>query len=157
MSEPGAGPGPLDDAALDDAHLDDAVYAQLLRFRRELRTFLRWSEQAARSNGLTPAVHQLLLAVRGSDRAGGATVGDVAEALDVRHHSAVQLAHRAEELGLVTRTRGISDQRQVRLGLTDTGEAQLAQLTRLHRPRIRALAELLSEVADSTSGTEPPA
>ncbi len=132
---------------LDGATPDDEVYAQLLRFRRELRSFLRWSEQAAQSSGLTPAVHQLLLAVRGGDRPGGATIGDVAGALDVRHHSAVQLAHRAEDLGLVTRSRGPVDQREVRLALTEAGEAQLAHLTRLHRPRIAALAEVLAEVA----------
>jgi DNA-binding MarR family transcriptional regulator len=136
------------DAESDGEPLDDAVYAQLLRFRRELRSFLRWSEDTAREHGLTPAVHQLLLAVRGSERPGGATVGDVAEALGVRHHSAVQLAHRAEELGLVTRSRGLDDQRQVRLEPTPAGEEQLARLTRLHRPRINALATLLSEVAD---------
>ena len=79
--------------ALADA---DRVYGQLLRFRRELRGFLRWSEETARANGLTPSVHQLLLAVRGSGREGGPTVKDVAEALDVRHHSAVELAQRAE-------------------------------------------------------------
>ena len=136
-----------------DEQLDDAVYAQLLRFRRELRAFLRWSEQAARSNGLTPAVHQLLLVVRGGDRPGGATVGDVANALGVRHHSAVQLAHRAEELGLVTRSRGVADQRQVRLQPTPRGEDQLARLTRLHRPRISALAKLLADVADPALAT----
>lgn len=141
-----------DDEQPDDEQPDDAVYAQLLRFRRELRSFLRWSEQAARRNGLTPAVHQLLLAVRGGDRPGGATVGDVADALGIRHHSAVQLAHRAEELALVTRSRGLADHREVRLALTGKGEAQLAHLTRLHRPRISALAQLLAEVADPADG-----
>jgi DNA-binding MarR family transcriptional regulator len=146
LSEQEAGASPHDEP------LDDAVYAQLLRFRRELRSFLRWSEQTARSNGLTPAVHQLLLAVRGSDRAGGATVGDVANALGIRHHSAVQLAYRAEELGLVTRSRGVADQREVRLALTGTGDAQLARLTRLHRPRILALTRLLAEVTGPDTG-----
>jgi DNA-binding MarR family transcriptional regulator len=124
----------------------DRTYAQLLRFRRELRGFLRWSEEAARANGLTPSVHQLLLAVRGSERAGGPTVKDVAEALDVRHHTAVELAQRAEETGLLLRERSDPDQRQVRLTLTDAGRLRLDEVTRLHRPRIAALAEVLSEV-----------
>lgn len=128
------------------ADADDRLYAQLLRFRRELRGFLRWSEEAARAGGLTPSVHQLLLAVRGSDREGGPSVRDVSEALDVKHHTAVELAQRAEEMGLLERQRSDRDQRQVRLTLTDTGRARLDELTRLHQPRISALAEVLSEV-----------
>ena len=126
--------------------MNDADYAQVLRFRRELRGFLRWSEGAARDAGLTPAVHQLLLAVRGSHRLGGPTVRDVAEELDVRHNSAVELAQRAEELGLLTRRRSDDDHRQVRLALTDTGRDRLEELTRLHLPRIDALADVLTEV-----------
>jgi hypothetical protein len=37
----------------------------------------------------------------------------------------------------------------VRLALTGTGDAQLARLTRLHRPRVLALARLLAEVTGS--------
>ena len=135
---------------LDDT-LDDAVYAQLLRFRRELRAFLRWSEQSARAEGLTPSLHQLLLAVRGSERPGGATVRDAAEALGVQHNSAVELAQRAEDLGLVVRARSGEDQREVRLTLTPTGADKLAALTRLHRPRIADLARVLGEVTDGTA------
>jgi DNA-binding MarR family transcriptional regulator len=124
----------------------DGEYAEVLRFRRELRGFLRWSEDAARDAGLTPAVHQLLLATRGSTRVGGPTIGDVAEALDVRHHSAVELAQRAEELGLLTRERSGDDHRQVRLALTPDGRDRLAELTRLHLPRIEALADALAAV-----------
>lgn len=124
----------------------DRVYGQLLRFRRELRGFLRWSEETARTKALTPSVHELLLAVRGSAREGGPTVKDVAQALDVRHHSAVELAQRAEELGLLIRQRSAADQRQVRLTLTERGRQQLDELTRLHQPRIAALAQVLSDV-----------
>jgi len=121
-------------------------YAEVLRFRRELRSFLRWSEQAARDAGLTPAVHQLLLAVRGSSRDGGPTVGDVAAELGVRHHSAVELTQRAEDLGLLLRDRSGEDQRQVRLSLTRTGQERLEQLTTLHLPRIEQLADALADV-----------
>lgn len=130
----------------DNALEADRIYGQLLRFRRELRGFLRWSEDTARAHALTPSVHQLLLAVRGSAREGGPTVKDVAEALDVRHHSAVELTQRAEEMGLLVRQRNATDHRQVRLTLTDPGRQQLDELTRLHQPRIVALAQVLSDV-----------
>ena len=75
--------------------LTDDDYVDLLRFRDTLRQFLHWSEEAAQDAGLTPAQHQLLLAVRGHD--GEPTIGDVAEHLMVRHHSAVELVGRAEQ------------------------------------------------------------
>ena len=79
--------------------LTDDDFAELLRFRDALRRFLRWSEDQARAAGLTPAQHQLLLAVRGHD--GDPTIGDVAEHLLLRHHSAVELVDRAERAGLL--------------------------------------------------------
>ena len=48
--------------------LTDADYEDLLTLRTGLRRFLRWSEQQAEEAGLTPAQHQLLLAVRGHTR-----------------------------------------------------------------------------------------
>ena len=42
-------------------------YARLLRFRTGLRRFVRWSDEQAAAAGVTPAQHQLLLAIRGSD------------------------------------------------------------------------------------------
>jgi DNA-binding MarR family transcriptional regulator len=132
--------------------VNNAAYAEVLRFRRELRGFLQWSESAARDAGLTPAVHQLLLTIRASQREGGPTIGDVAAELGVRHHSAVELAQRAEELDLLTRERSGEDHRQVRLTLTPSGRHRLEELTRLHLPRIQALADVLAAVtADRVS------
>src|SRR4051812_41653503 len=81
--------------------INDADYQQLLEFRTGLRRYLRWSEQEAEAVGLSPAQHQLLLAVRGHEGEAGPTVGDVAEHLLLRHHSAVELVNRAEAAGLV--------------------------------------------------------
>jgi hypothetical protein len=72
--------------------LPDEDYRRLLTFRSDLREFMRWSEDAARKTGLTPALHQLLLVVRGHPTHDGPTIGDVAAELQVRHHSAVELA-----------------------------------------------------------------
>jgi DNA-binding MarR family transcriptional regulator len=112
--------------------LHDADYGRLLEFRTELRRFLAWSEERAADEGLTPMQHQLLLAVRGNPDERGATVGDVADALLVRHHSASELVDRAELAGLVKRTRDADDHRVVRLHITRAGEAKLTRLSRTH-------------------------
>src|SRR5690606_30729116 len=83
--------------------LSDRDYRALAEFRSALRRFLHFSEQAAREAGITPAQHQLLLAVRGFAGPGTPVVGDLAEALQLRHHSTVELVDRAERAGLVTR------------------------------------------------------
>jgi DNA-binding MarR family transcriptional regulator len=121
----------------------DEDYERLLAFRIELRDFLRWSEQAAHDAELTPSLHQLLLVVRGHSAPHGPTIGQAAEALHIRHHSAVELAQRAETTGLLDRDRDPVDHRRVHLRLTDHGREQLETLTRQHLTRIHTLAEIL--------------
>ncbi|MGH2849827.1 MAG: MarR family winged helix-turn-helix transcriptional regulator [Solirubrobacteraceae bacterium] len=123
--------------------VDDAEYRDLLEFRSELRRFLRWSEERAAETGLTPALHQLMLVIRGHPGDEGPTIADAAHTLDMRHHSAVELAQRAEAAGLIARRRDEVDHRRVHLKLTEAGSAQLEALTREHLPRIRALARAL--------------
>ncbi|MGZ6980094.1 MAG: MarR family transcriptional regulator, partial [Acidimicrobiia bacterium] len=77
-------------------HVSDRDYQRLLEFREGLRRFLHWSEEQAVAVGLTPAQHQLLLAVRGHPHRRGPTIGDLADSLMLRHHSAVGLVDRAE-------------------------------------------------------------
>jgi DNA-binding MarR family transcriptional regulator len=112
--------------------LPDDVYTRLLTFRTRLRRFERWSADQAQAAGLTPAQHQLLLAVRGHSDSRGPTVGDIAEYLLLRHHSAGELIQRAEAAGLVTRTRDSEDQRVIRLQLTEAAAECLQALTELH-------------------------
>lgn len=132
--------------------LTDEDYRRLRAFRGELRAFLRWSEQAATEAGLTPALHQLLLVVRAHPDALGPTVGWAAGELGVRHHSAVELAQRAESAGLLVRERDPHDHRQVRLRLTAAGRRRLEALTRRHLPRIETLAAALGSVLESRTG-----
>jgi DNA-binding MarR family transcriptional regulator len=121
--------------------LRNADYEDLLALRTGLRRFLRWSEQQAGAAGLTPAQHQLLLAVRGHPDRRGPTVGEAADYLLLRHHSAVGLVDRAVVAKLVKRVRDPEDHRVVRLQLTATGskrlealsEASLEELGRLGR------------------------
>lgn len=134
-----------------DRDLEDADYRRLLQFRTGLRRFLHWSEEQAERAGLTPAQHQLLLAVRGHDGDRGPTIGDVAGYLMLRHHSAVGLVDRAVKAGLVERQEDAGDRRIVRLRLTAQGERTLLQLSATHLEEIKRLAP---RVRDLTQGLE---
>jgi len=124
--------------------LTDADYQRLLEFRTGLRRFLHWSEEQAAAVGLTPSQHQLLLAIRGQEARHRPTIGDVAEALLLRHHSAVELVDRAEAAGLVRRRPDGHDQRVVRLSLTALGSRRLRQLTERHLEELDRLRPQLS-------------
>jgi DNA-binding MarR family transcriptional regulator len=119
--------------------LTDGDYERALAYRDSLRRFLHWSEQKAIDAGITPAQHQLLLAIRGHP-GGRPTIGDIAEHLLVRHHSVVGLVDRAERAGLVRRRFDSHDHRVVRLQLTAAGARKLAQLTRDHLEQLHRVA-----------------
>lgn len=135
--------------------LDDADFARLLAFRVALRRFDRWSEEESAQAGLTHAQHQLLLAVRGHADPRGPILGEVAEYLLVRHHSAVELVDRAARAGLVERRRDPDDQRLVRLVLTPRGGEAIATLTAEHLDRATGLAALLAGTVDPQSTPQP--
>jgi DNA-binding MarR family transcriptional regulator len=130
----------------DVGDLTDEDYENLLTFRAGLRRFLHWSESQARAAGLTPAQHQLLLAVRGHRGEHGPTVGDLADYLMLRHHSAVELVGRAAAAGLVERWGDEADGRVIRVRLTPDGEARLATLAPAHLDELRSLAPVLDRL-----------
>ena len=134
--------------------LPDDAYRRLLALRTGLRRFEHWSEAQARAAGLTPAQHQLLLAVRGHDDPRGPKVGDVAEQLLLRHHSTVGLVDRAEAAGLLRRVRDDDDHRVVRLQLTPSGEDRLAALSALHVEELRRLARQLPDLWEGLPDVE---
>ncbi|MDQ6839595.1 MAG: MarR family winged helix-turn-helix transcriptional regulator [Actinomycetota bacterium] len=119
----------------------DAEYRTLAQFRRALRTFLRFSEEAARAAGITPGQYQLMVMIRGAGPGAAPTVGDIADALKLRHHSAVELVDRAVVAGLVRRHPDPQDGRRQRLTLTDAGEKKLAALAAVHVEELRRLGE----------------
>ncbi len=123
--------------------LPDAAFARLLALRTGLRHFERWSEQQAGAAGLTPAQHQLLLAIRGHGDPRGPTIGEVADYLLLLHHSTVGLIDRADAAGLVSRTRDEEDRRVVRLHLTEDGAERLEALSALHLEELDRLAPQL--------------
>lgn len=137
-------------------NLSDEVYGRLLALRSGLRRFQRWSEQQARAAGLTPAQHQLLLAIRGHPDPRGPTMGEAADYLLLRHHSAIGLVDRAEEAGLVTRTRDEHDQRVIRLGVTTEGAERLEALSALHLEELKRLAPHLPGTWEDLDTHQPP-
>ncbi|GEL22372.1 MarR family transcriptional regulator [Pseudonocardia sulfidoxydans NBRC 16205] len=130
-------------------------YANLLRFRTALRRFDSWSREQAGQVGLTHAQHQLLLAVKGHDDPRGPTMSEAAAYLNVRHHSLVGLADRAETAGVLQRTRDDADGRTVRLRLTDAGEERITQLSELHLAELSRLEPMLRHLVAGPDGDSP--
>jgi DNA-binding MarR family transcriptional regulator len=135
----------------------DDDYRRLLELRTGLRRFLHWSGRQAQAGGLTPAQHQLLLAIRGHPDSRGPTVGEVAGHLLLRHHSAVGLADRAAAAGLVTRTPDPDNASAVRLGLTDEGARRLEALSELHLEELEHLAPTMQTLWEALDGGHPAA
>jgi DNA-binding MarR family transcriptional regulator len=71
-------------------------------------------------------------------------VRELADRLQLRHHSVVELVNRAQGQGLVERAAHPDDARAVRVLLTDDGEAILARLSALHRDELRRMELALS-------------
>ena len=116
-------------------------YRLLAEFRYLLRQFLSFSEQAARGAGLAPQQHQALLAIKGFG--GKFTVGDLADRLIIRHHSAVELVDRLVTAKFLRRITDGADRRRVFLALTPAAEDLLENLTTAHRDELRQLTRLL--------------
>ena len=112
--------GPDSDARVV-AVLTDEQFGRILEFRVALRRFGRFSEEQAAQVEMTAQQHQLLLAIRGHGDPLGPTIADVARHLLIRHHSAVGLVDRTQDLGLIERRRDADDHRLVRLALTPLG------------------------------------
>ena len=137
------------------AELDRRDYTSLLEFRTALRRFERWSEDQARLVGLTPAQHQLLLALKGHPDDRGPTIGEVAAYLMIRHHSAVGLVDRTAEAGFIVRERDADDSRAVRLALTEAGEDRIERLSELHLTELSRLAPILDHLAATSDEPLP--
>jgi DNA-binding MarR family transcriptional regulator len=132
-------------------------FENLLAFRTGLRRFLHWSQTQARAVGLTPAQHQLLVAIKGHRGGQQPTIGDLAGYLLLRHHSAVELVDRAAVAGLVERRSDAEDGRLTRVRLTADGEAKLARLAPAHLDELRNLAPVLDQlVVGWAARSQPP-
>ncbi|MDO8330598.1 MAG: MarR family winged helix-turn-helix transcriptional regulator [Fluviicoccus sp.] len=119
--------------------LNKKQYEALSEFRYQLRRFLHFSEVAADREGITPLQYQLLLHLRGFPGRDWASVGELAERLQVKPHGAVALLGRCEAAGLVERRQSLADRRQMEVHLLPKGEAILTRLAALHEAELRSL------------------
>ncbi|NMN99056.1 MarR family transcriptional regulator [Antrihabitans stalactiti] len=129
---------------VESAPLTKLDFEALARFRFGIRRYLRFSEETVRSHGLTPQHYQLMLALKGFPGREWATMRELAERLQLRHHSVVELVNRAQKQGLVDRAAHPSDARAVRVQLTNEGQQILARLSAMHRDELRRLGPALN-------------
>jgi len=121
-------------------------YDELADLRYQIRRFLHFSEGVALQEGIEPRQHQALLAIKAMPEEETCTVGALAERLFLRHQSTVGLVDRLERRGLVARTCGQEDGRQVIVALTREGEAVLRRLSLTHRTELEERAPELARV-----------
>jgi DNA-binding MarR family transcriptional regulator len=134
----------------NDRDTSDVVdYAALARFRYELRKFQAFSKAAAKTAGLTPQQHQALLIVRGFSDHGPVSVGDLAEFLLIRPHTAVELVDRMTRLELLARVVDHSDGRRVLVKLTKEGERRLQKLSQTNLKELRAIGPTLTRMLET--------
>ncbi len=123
--------------------VSSAQYRALAQFRYQIRCFLNFSERSARESGLEPQQYLLLLAVRGLPPGQPPSIRNLAERLQIRHHSVVELIDRMAEHGFVRRARAKKDRRQVLVRLTARGERVLARLAAQRLSELRSRGPLL--------------
>jgi DNA-binding MarR family transcriptional regulator len=123
----------------DTASLSKKQYEALSEFRYQLRRFLHFSETAAKAEGITPLQYLVLLHVRGFPGRDWASIGELAERLQLQHHGVVALVTRCEETELVVRKKSETDRRQVEVHLTPRGERYLERLAALHEAELKSL------------------
>lgn len=129
-------------------------YEMLATFRYALRQFLRFSETAARQAGITPQQHQAILTISGFPDQDQITVSELAERLQIRHHSAVGLVDRLAAQDLVMREPGEADKREVYISLTPQGNDILAQLSATHRQELRRIGPQLHLLLEQLTGED---
>jgi len=130
------------------SELTQADYTALAEFRYLIRSFLEFSENAARRAGLTPRQHQAILVIKGYRGGEPISVGDLADRLRIRHNTAVELAGRLVECGLVERMHDEADQRRVLLRPTGRAGRLLAQLSSAHRDELLRIKPMLERVLE---------
>lgn len=114
-------------------------YAELAAFRRALREFLQFSENAAAEVGLTSRHYQAMLVVRACPEGQCVTINDLAQQLLIKHNSAVGLVDRLAQEKLIAREPSTDDRRKVELHLTNRGRLVLSKLAASHRAQLHRI------------------
>ncbi len=124
-------------------------YRALAEFRHQVRRFLCFSEEQVRALGMEPQQHQLLLAIKGLPEGATATIGELAERLQLKHHSTVELVNRLEKRGQVARVLSQQDRRQVIVRLTSSGAVVLQRLSLAHHQELERAGPRLAKALGS--------
>lgn len=143
-------------SSADDPALTDQDYLALGEFRRAIRQFLAFSEEGARDHGLTAQQHQALLAIRAHPGPDPISIGELADSLLIKNHSAVELVARLVERDLVARREAAADRRRVVLELRPGGAAALETISRRNLNRLNEGADILAEIIDTARRAAPP-
>jgi DNA-binding MarR family transcriptional regulator len=137
--------------------LSKAEFEALAQFRYRLRRFLRFSEELTQRHGVTPLQYQLMLQLQGFPDRRWASVVELAERLQAKHHGVVALVTRCEDAGWVRRKASRDDRRRVEVHLTPQGLACVEQLARLHLAELRSIREgfVIPGLVDTAAGRPP--
>ena len=135
--------------------LTKADFELLAEFRYALRRFLGFSERAAGERGITPQQYQVLLAIEGYPGRSWVTIGELAEQMQVAHHTAVGLVDRMEAHKLVRRSPSAADRRRVQVALTPKGVRILERLYRVHRAELRTVGPRLAGLLLKAAADNP--
>lgn len=134
-----------------------AEYRALADFRYQIRRYLHFSQEQARSHQLEPQQHQVLLAIKGLPADVQPTIGELASRLQLKHHSTVELVDRLAGHGYVARASGTGDRRQVIVHLTRSGARVLRSLSLAHRRELDTAGPALSRALRSLRAIRVPA
>ncbi|MGP0019429.1 MAG: MarR family winged helix-turn-helix transcriptional regulator [Candidatus Sulfotelmatobacter sp.] len=118
-------------------------YQALAEFRYQIRKFLHFSEQAVQGAGLERGQYQLMLAIKGMPEGVRPRIRELANRMQIQHHSAVELINRLEAGGFVRRERAREDRREVLLALTPKGDRVLEELALHHHDELSRAAPSL--------------
>lgn len=136
-------------ADMSQTRITKSHYESLAALRHALRRFLNFSQDAARQSGLTPQQHQALLAIKGFPGRDFVSITELAERLQLRHHSTVGLVDRLTRARLLRRTPSVSDRRRVELRLTAQGEKVIEKLSATHLNELRQFGPELDRLIGS--------
>jgi DNA-binding MarR family transcriptional regulator len=127
-------------------------YETLAAWRHAVRRFLEFSQRAAKSAGIPPQQHQALLVIKGAPGRDFVTVGEIADRLLLKHHSAVGLVDRLTKRQLVQRDVSSEDRRRIEVRLTAKGEALIERLSASHLLELRQLRPELKRLLETVDG-----
>lgn len=125
-----------------DSRTEFGILAEL---RSSIRRFLAFGDQNAQRSGLTPQQYQALLGIKaGYPGREAISIGELADHLLIKHHSAVELAGRLEAAKFIVRKQDAKDRRVVLLSITPSGERVLDEMSRDNLGELRLAVPVLT-------------